>query len=287
MRGHGHDRAGAVAHHHVVGDPDGELLAVDRIDREGPGEDAGFVLVEVAAVHVGLGGTGFLIGFDGGLLIGGGDFRDQRMLGGNDHVGRTEEGVGSGGKDGDLGLAVGNRRHVEDDVRALAAADPVFLEQLDAFRPVEGVEFVDQALRVFRDPQHPLAQRAALDGVAFGFPFFDFLVGEHRAEVGRPPDGRVGDEGEADLVDLIAVPALGLEFANRLGFVCFLAEIRVIDLQENPLRPAHVFGIGGGDFPVPVVGETERFQLAAEGFDIGGGGDRRVLAGFDGVLFGG
>jgi hypothetical protein len=58
-------------------------------------------------------------------------------------------------------------------------------------------------------------------------------------------------------------------------------------LQEDPLRPAHVFGIGGGDFAVPIVGEAERFELAAEVLDVGGGGDRRVLAGLDGVLLGG
>ena len=32
VRGHGHDRAGAVVHQHVVGDPDRDPLAVDRVD---------------------------------------------------------------------------------------------------------------------------------------------------------------------------------------------------------------------------------------------------------------
>ena len=220
MRGHGHDRAGAVAHHHVVGDPDGDWLAVDGIGRIGTGEDAGLVLVEVAAVHVGLGGAGFLIGFNRGFLIGAGDFRDEGMLGREHHVSRTKQRVRTGGENGDR-VAV----QLEVHLRAFAAADPVFLEQLDAFRPVERVEFVDEALRVFGDPQHPLAERAALDGVAFGFPLFDFLVGEHGAEVRRPPDGRVGDEGEADLVDLVAGPAFRFKFGDRLGLVFLLAEI--------------------------------------------------------------
>jgi hypothetical protein len=34
--GHGHDRAGAVAGQHVVGDPDRDALAVDRVDRVAP-----------------------------------------------------------------------------------------------------------------------------------------------------------------------------------------------------------------------------------------------------------
>ena len=33
VRGHGHDRAGAVAHQHEVADPDRHLLAAERIDR--------------------------------------------------------------------------------------------------------------------------------------------------------------------------------------------------------------------------------------------------------------
>ena len=34
VRGHGHDRAGAVAHQHVVGDEDRDALVVRRVDRE-------------------------------------------------------------------------------------------------------------------------------------------------------------------------------------------------------------------------------------------------------------
>ena len=34
--GHGHDGAGAVAHQHVIGDPDGHARAVDRVDGEAP-----------------------------------------------------------------------------------------------------------------------------------------------------------------------------------------------------------------------------------------------------------
>ena len=181
---------------------------VHGVDGIGPGEDAGLVLVEVAAVHVGLGGTGFLIGFDGGLLFGGGDFRHKGMLGGEHHVGRAEQGVGPGGEDRDLMVAAA--ADLKHYLRAFAAADPVFLQQLDALRPVERVEFIDQALGVGGDAQHPLAQRTAFDGVAFGFPLLDFLVGQHGAEVGRPPDRRVGDVGEADLVDLLAASSLWL-----------------------------------------------------------------------------
>ena len=36
VRGHGHDRAGAVLHQHVIGHPDRNSLVVHRIDRERP-----------------------------------------------------------------------------------------------------------------------------------------------------------------------------------------------------------------------------------------------------------
>ena len=52
VRGHGHDRAGAVAGQDVIGDPDGNLLAVDRVDAHSAGEDAGFFLRQFGAFQV-------------------------------------------------------------------------------------------------------------------------------------------------------------------------------------------------------------------------------------------
>jgi hypothetical protein len=56
-------------------------------------------------------------------------------------------------------------------------------------------------------------------------------------------------------------------------------------LQEYPLGPAHVFGIGRVDFPLPVVGEADQIELAPE---IGHGlrrGDPRVDTGLDRIIF--
>ena len=55
VRRNGHDRAGAVAHQHVVGNEDRDFLAVDRIDcRNALQLDAGLVLVQLGALEVGL-----------------------------------------------------------------------------------------------------------------------------------------------------------------------------------------------------------------------------------------
>src|SRR6185436_18226157 len=82
---------------------------------------------------------------------------------------------------------------------AFAATDPVSLVNLDALGPVEAVEFINEPLCVFGDAQHPLAHRAALDGMAadFAFSIDDLLVREHGAEFGAPVHGRFAHVGEA------------------------------------------------------------------------------------------
>ena len=44
LAGRRHDRAGAVAHQDVVGDPDRDVLAAEQVVRVGAGEDAGLFL---------------------------------------------------------------------------------------------------------------------------------------------------------------------------------------------------------------------------------------------------
>ncbi len=58
-------------------------------------------------------------------------------------------------------------------------------------------------------------------------------------------------------------------------------------MEEDPLGPLEVAGVGGVDLAGPVVAEAEFLDLAFEVGDVGGGVFPRVLAGLDGVLFGG
>ena len=89
-------------------------------------------------------------------------------------------------------------------------------------------------------------------------------------------------------------PLLGLGLAvgregqrlDGLGLVCGRVEPRIVDLQEDPLRPPEVFWIGGGQLARPIVAEAQRLDLAREVGDVGLGGDPRVLAGFHRVLLG-
>ena len=242
------------------------------------------------------------------------------MLGGHHHEGGAEEGVGAGGVDAQrrvLANALTGPGHGEGHLGALGAADPVALHELDLLGPVHGVQVLGEAVAVGGDAHHPLAQVALEDGVvaALGAALGgDLLVGEDRAQAGAPVDGRVGDVGQAEGVDDLGllggaqtgpVAAAGdgdlpegelvAQLGHRPGRTLAAAvaarglgvEPGVEDLQEDPLGPAHVVDVDGGQGATRVVGQAQAAQLAAHVGDVGLGGDARVLPGGDGVLLGG
>ncbi len=281
--GDGHDGTSAVAHEDVVGYPEGNGSSGDGVKGMRAEGDAGFFFGEVGAFQVGLAGASFAVGGDGRALVRGGELINKGVFGGEDHVSDAKERVGTGGEDGE-GVAAGEG---EVDVGALAAANPVALEEFDGFGPVELIEVAQKAFGVGGDAEHPLFEGAADDFVAFGAPFFDFFVGEDGAEVGGPVDGGFGNVSKAAGVDFLTGEAGLLEFGDGAGALGFFAEVGVVDLEEDPLGPADVGGVGGVDFAVPIVGEAEGLELGAEGGDVVFGGDAGVLASLDGVLLGG
>src|SRR5205814_6140515 len=72
----------------------------------------------------------------------------------------------------------------------------------------------------------------------------------------------------------------------RFGFVALGIEPRVVKLEKNPLRPFEIIGVCCVDFAAPIIAKAQRLNLALKGGDILFGGLARMLAGFDGVLFG-
>ena len=128
------------------------------------------------------------------------------MLWGEDHVGGAEKGVRSGGKY--LDLCVVSGREGKSDARALGPPDPVTLEHLDPFGPVEILQLVDEPLRVCSNSEHPLLERPPLYGVPLLFPLRDFLIGEDRSKAGAPVHGSLCDIGESHIIDLFLGPAL-------------------------------------------------------------------------------
>ena len=160
------------------------------------------------------------------------------MLRGEDHVSRTEQGVGPGGKDLDV-LAGGG---LEYHLGAGGAADPVALLGLDPVDEVHGVQAVDELLGVLGDFQHPLALFLPDDGgaAALAHALHHLLVGQHALTGGAPVHRHGGLIGQAVLVQL----------------------------EEDPLGPLVVAGVGGVHHPVPVEGVAQHVELAGKVGDV-------------------
>ena len=238
----------------------------------------------------------------------GGQLLHQRMLGRQDHVGGAEQGVGPGGEHLDVAHRSVQRCGLERDRRPHGAADPVALHGLDRLRPVEQVEVLQKAVGVGGDPHHPLLERALehLVVASLGPPLGgDLLVGQHRPQRRAPVDRGVGHVGQAvpvhqlpllGLAEISPGPAVGCrprcggelvdQLRDRAGPAGLGIQPRVEDLQEDPLGPAVVVDVGGGDTPALVVAEPEPIELAAHVVDVGLGVDPGVLAGLAGVLLG-
>jgi hypothetical protein len=242
VRRHGHHGAIAVAHQHVVADPDFDLLAGQRMRDE----DAGRHALLFHRRDVGFGDAALLAFLDEGgqFRIVGGSFGGQRVFGGDGDEGDAHDGVGAGGEYPQLFVGVVGEREGESDAGALA--DPVLLHQADLFRPArQVVEFAQQFfgvggdLHVVHGDLALLDQRAGAPAAAVD----DLLVGEH------------------GVID--RVPVHGAELlVNQALF---------IEAGEQPLFPAVVLGRAGGEFAFPVDGEAERLELLAHVIDVGVG----------------
>jgi len=84
-----------------------------------------------------------------------------------------------------------------------------------------------------------------------------------------------------------AVPLEGRgQLLDRAGLLPVVAVVGAEHFEERPLRPFVVARIAGADFAVPVEREADFVQLLAVAGDVLLGGDGRMLARLDGVLFG-
>src|SRR5262249_45794699 len=91
---------------------------------------------------------------------------------------------------------------LEIDFRAFASANPVALQQLDSFRPIKAVEFIEQSLRISGDSQHPLPHRSSNNRKAanLAFSIYYFLIRQDCAQLWTPVDGDICDIREPDAV---------------------------------------------------------------------------------------
>jgi len=256
--GDGHDGPGAVGGQHVVGDEDGDFLAVDGVHAPDAVQlHARLFLVQLGALQVGLGGGGLLVGphLTGvSQLPGLQPAFHQLVLRGQHHVGGPEQGVGPGGEHHDV-VPGGT---LEGDLRAGGAADPVALLDFHALDEVQIVQVVDEPLGILGDLQHPLGLLLADDGGAapLAHALHHLLVGQHALAGGAPVHGHGGLVGQALL----------------------------IELEEDPLGPLVVVGVRGVHHPVPVKAEAQPLELAGEAGDILPGDHGGMDVVFDGVV---
>ena len=266
--GNGHDGAGAVVGHDVVGNPHGNLLAVDGVYNIAAGK--GTVLLEGALGTLdGRDMLGVLDDLGDGLLVlrALDELVQARVLGSQDKEGDAKEGVGTRGEDGDLTLVALDGLAIlvaqgKVDLGTLGAADPVGLHLLDALGPAgELLQVVEQLLGVLGDLEVPLL-KVALLGLGAAAPALtlgDLLVGQNGLTGGAPVD-RV----------LLAVD-----------------QALFPHLLKNPLAPAVIVGTAGLDHAIQIVREAHALHRGERLVHvlIRPGGSLRVV--LDGGVLGG
>src|SRR5581483_185552 len=180
---------------------------------------------------------------------------DEWMLGRHDEERRAEQRVRPRGEDGNVAVELVD---AEEDLRALAAPDPVALDRLRTLRPLSARWKLElaQLVRVRGRLEEPLRHVAKLDqrAAALAVTVDDVLVRDHRLVVRAPVDRR-------------GAP---------------VREVALEEAQEEPLRPLVEPRIVRGDLAVPVDGPPEALHLLADQDDAALGDVARVPALADG-----
>ena len=235
VRGHGHDRAGAVVHQHVVGDPDRDPLVVHGVDGVEAGEDARLLLARERAPRSSRRRRGARTRAISSPFSARSAKRSTSGCSGASTKNVAPNSVsGRVVKTGTSSSSSSIRKMIS---RALGAADPVALHRQHALGPrLEQRHLVEQPVGVVGDPEHPLLEVPRLDlgAAALAVAVDHLLVREHGLVVRAPLDRR------------------------RLA----VGEARLVQLQEEPLRPAVVLGLVRRDLARPVDRPAHALDLA-------------------------
>ena len=123
---------------------------------------------------------------------------------------------------------------------------------------IQIVQIVDQTVGIFGNAQHPLGLLLADDraAAALTHTFHHFFVGQNAFTAGAPVDGHGSFIGQAVLVKL----------------------------QENPLGPFVVAGVGGVHHTVPIEGIAQHVQLLGKVLNIVVGHFGRMDVVFDRII---
>ena len=247
----------AVLCQHIVGNPDFHLVAVERINGIEAGEDA-FLL--------GFGGSALHLGLILGLLAESPDFLrlrivlanplNERMLCRQRQEGDAVHGIRTGGISCNL---LPQLRHIQAELQALAAANPVLLHDFYALRPaLQQIQVLQKHIGIISDFQEPLGQ-ILLHHIGIAAPALaldNLLIGQHRAAGLAPVYISLFLVGKPPLVEKL----------------------------EQPLGPAIVVRAAGSHRPVPVIGQAHLTLLALHVVHVGVGPVRRLYTVLDGSI---
>ena len=235
--GDSHNSAGAIVGHDVVGNPHGDLLAVDGVHNIAARKGAMLFEGSLGTLD-GRDVLGVLDDLGDGLLVlrALDELVQTSVLGSQDKEGNAKERVGTRGEDGDLALVALDGLAIlaaqgKVDLGALGAANPIGLHLLDALGPAgELLQVVEQLLGVLGDLVVPLLKIALL-GLGAATPALalgHLLVSQNGLAGGAPVD-RV----------LLAVD-----------------QALFPHLLKDPLTPAVIVGAAGLDHAIQIVGEA-------------------------------
>ena len=261
-----HDGPGAVSHEDVVGDPDRYTLSGGRIDAVAAREDSGLVLLDLLARHQIHRLRPDPVGLHRLLATVAGNGVHQRVLGSEYHIGGPAHRVGACREDLDLeGVSrpSGVRRSSGNRKAKLCAhrtPDPVGLGLERRVGPVDVLKVAEQSFRVIGDPEEPLPNEPLFDcgAAALALSHYDLLVGKHRHARRAPVDRRL----------------------------LLLREPPLEKLEEEPLGPLVVGGIGRIHRVVPVEHAADPTQLPTEIGDVAGDEPRGMDAGLERKVLG-
>ena len=214
---HRHDRTGSVVEQHVVGDPDGNLLAGRGVDRD----TAGIPTLLLEPLLLTLDARRIAHRLDPGLdllatRVIGNETLYEGMLRSQHHEGGSVHRIGTGGEDGERLL---QSRNLEVEIGSGRAPDPVTLHDLDPLGPArEGVQSLQESLGVVGDAIKPLLEIALthLGATALTVAIDHLLVGQHGLATRAPVDWGlllIGDPLLQHLEEEPLVPPIVVGFA--------------------------------------------------------------------------
>ncbi len=176
------------------------------------------------------------------------------MLRRNNHIGSAKQSVRPGGINGQRIAGSGAKIHL----RTGGTSNPVDLRGLDPVDIIDFFQIIDQPLRIGGNLQHPLALDLMdnFRSTAFAHAADHLFIGQYTFAGCTPVNGHL----------------------------FFIGQALFKQLQEDPLGPFVIVGIGRVDFPVPVKRKAQAFQLAFEPIDILLGHDLRMNMIFNGKI---